>query len=60
MRQRTKIPMPSPGPSEFRNFDRFIGFLLSKPRKSVRKEKLDLARSAQNQEAGSESRLPRP
>jgi hypothetical protein len=60
MMPRTKLPIPEPGPSEFKNFDRLVGVLLSKPVKSVRKEKLESARTSQDQEAAEERRLPRP
>jgi hypothetical protein len=61
MRQRTKLPIANPkGKSEFQNFDRLVDVLLSKPVKSVRKEKLESARSTQDQEAAVSRRLPRP
>jgi len=32
MMPRTKVPMPEPGRWEFKNCDRFMGILLSKPK----------------------------
>lgn len=38
MRQRTKIPIPEPGKSEFKNFDRLVGILLTKPKPTAKKK----------------------
>jgi hypothetical protein len=56
MRPRTKLPIPKPGRSQFRNFDRLVGILITK--KPVKKESTP-ERRATDQDALRE-RLPRP
>jgi hypothetical protein len=57
MRQRTKLPIPKPGRSEFKNFDRLIDVLLkAKPIKKPPKSE----RPATDHKATRERRLPRP
>jgi hypothetical protein len=50
MRPRTKINLPNPSHSEFENFDRVVGILLTKKKPPV------VAKPKRNQE----QRLPRP
>ena len=53
MRPRTKLPIPNPTGSEFENFDRLTGILLSKSSKKKARKKA----AAKSQR---KRRLPRP
>jgi len=54
MRPRTKLPIPEPSGSEFENFDRLAGILLSKhPKKKP-------AKAAGKVHRRKRTRLPRP
>jgi hypothetical protein len=48
MRQRTKLPIPEPGPSEFKNFDRLVGILIAK-KPPVKRAKAAVERPAKAQ-----------
>lgn len=56
MRPRTKLPIPEPTDSEFQNFDRLMGILLSK-RKPKPTAKPDRKKG---HAARGRKRLPRP
>jgi len=51
---RTKLPIPEPTESEFENFDRLMGILLSKPKPKSE------AKSAPRKGQRGRRRLPRP
>jgi hypothetical protein len=47
MRQRTKLPIPEPGPSEFKNFDRLVGILIAKKPPAKQAQKTERPAKAQ-------------